>query len=156
MKLSIAVLLITFFISSCIKEKSTYSTTIAVNSTNHYILITPFANGVISNKDSFSLDPNVSKNIYESYYRGIGSGVTYGYDIPYTDSIIVTFDNRYKMVHYNHILPTMLNTKHYLFLSKRNLYNDSSYNRVLLSETSSNKDWRFTYTFTEQDYLDAK
>lgn len=156
MKQYATIIFFVFIFSSCIKEKSTYSSTIAVNTTNHYILVTPYMNGAVSNKDSFSLKPNTSKTVYQNSYKGIGNGTTYGYDIPYTDSVIVIFDNKYTIVHYNHILPTTVNTKSYLFSSIRNLYNDSSYIRELITESSNTKSWEFTYTFTEQDYLDAK
>ena len=71
------------------------------------------------------------------------------------DSFVVTFDNVYSIVHYK---PTLIgsNPKRYLYSSKRNIYNDSSYAINIRSETGQEKFVDFTYTFTNQDYLDAK
>jgi hypothetical protein len=142
-------------IVSCTKEQTTLSDTFAKNTTSHNIQIRLFKNGAIDNNVSFNLQPNETKKIYYNNTRGIGNGVTYGRINQPADSFIVTFDNLYSIAHYK---PTLIgnSTKKYLYSSKRNLYNDSSYMAALTNSTKYSRKWEFTYIFVEQDYIDAR
>lgn len=155
MKLNTIGLIFCFFFCACTKEKKTYSTTIARNTTAHSILVIPYLNGNIFTSDSFSLNSNSEKEVLSIGDGGIGSGTSYAKANQYVDSFVVIFDKTFSIVHYK---PTVigLNPKRYLFSSKRNLYNDTSYLAVITSDDSGVRNWKFTYTFTEQDYLDAK
>ncbi|MEQ1799580.1 MAG: hypothetical protein ABL872_16615, partial [Lacibacter sp.] len=87
--------------------------------------------------------------------RGIGNGLTYGgYNQP-LDSFVVVYENIYYISHYK---PTLVggNSKKYLYTSKRNIYNDSSYVPNLIIDSKHQRSWDFKYSFFEQDYLDAK
>ena len=142
-------------IISCTKEETTLSNSFAKNNTNHTIKVQPFYNGIVNTTMTFELQGKESKKIYYNNTRGKNIGLTYGGINQPMDSFIVTFDNLYSIVHYK---PPLIgnNPKRYLYNSKRNLYNDTSYVTVLENKTKYSNSWEFTYTFTEQDYLDAK
>lgn len=142
-------------IISCSKEKNTYSNSYGKNTTFHTIKVQPYKNGVIDNNTGFQLQANESKQIYYNNTRGKNAGLTYGAANQPADSFLVTFDNLWSIVHYK---PTLVgnSSKRYLYSSRRNLYNDSSYVTVLSKDTKYSNHWEFTYTFTEQDYLDAQ
>ena len=143
------------FISACIKETSTYSTTIAINSTTHKIKLIPFSQGTQNSVYSFELFQHSEREIYSYENGGKGKGATYGSLLQFNDSIKVIFDDTISMTHYKP-KPIGTNLKSYPYKSKRNFFNDSSYIGIISSETSGTRNWSFTYTFTEQDYLDAK
>lgn len=148
-------LLLCAFIVGCIKEKITISNTQFENTTSHVIKVDGYRNGQIQSESSFVLNANESKQVFHLNNRGIGSGLTFGgYNQP-LDSFVVVFDNSYRISHYK---PTLIgtNTKRYLYSSKRNIYNDSSYIPNLVSDKKYKREWDFKYAFIEQDYLDAK
>lgn len=142
-------------LSSCIKEENTFSDTYFKNSSSHVISVNPYSNGSVNNQFAFSLSINEEKEVYHNNTRGLGKGLSYGRINQPMDSFLVTFDNLYSIVHYK---PPLIgtNTKRYLYSSKRNIYNDSSYTANLLKDEKYQRSWKFIYTFTEQDYLDAK
>lgn len=149
----LAVLL--FFFSSCTKDGVTLSYTNFINSTNHSINVRAYLGGLIQNQSSFILNPNETKQVFDLNNRGVGNGVSFGVYSHPLDSFVVTFDNTYNISHYK---PTLIgmSIKKYLYSSKRNIYNDSSYIPNLLKDTKYRREWDFKYTFVEQDYLDAK
>ena len=71
------------------------------------------------------------------------------------DSIIVVYDDLYKITHYANT-PSQLAPKYYLFSSLRNIGNSLSYRFVSTPISRHNNNNAHYYDFTEQDYLDAK
>lgn len=142
-------------LASCSKEKNTISNTDFVNSTLHNINVKAYKNGIIQTDGSFILNANETKQVFNLNNRGIGSGLTFGGYYQPMDSFVVTFDNTYSISHYK---PNLIGTnlKKYLYSSKRNIYNDSSYVPNLLKDSKYRREWDFKYTFVEQDYLDAR
>ncbi len=145
-------------LSSCIKENSTNTYATLVNSTSHKISIWFYKSGKLTDKDSLVISPNSQFQFGQSFERGLSNGPGFGSDYfgSANDSMIVVFDNNYKIAHYYSSTPQLLRSKHYLYTSIRNIGNVYSY--VLKNEHTSKHQWNnyHTYTFTEQDYLDAK
>lgn len=73
------------------------------------------------------------------------------------DSLVVTFDKKYAITHYKND-SISLNSEGYLYHadSLRNIFNPSSYEVKQVSQSKHTRNWIFTYTFTEEDYQDAK
>lgn len=141
--------LICVVLFGCIKEYTTHSKAFWENKSSHHIVVTGYHGGVIL-KDKIDLAPG------ENFKVGYGTqrGKDYdGFGFEYfnnADSLIVTFDNTYKVVHY-FINPPNQSPKSYLFTSNRNLGYYLSYKK------ESNQDKRvtstvYTYEFTEADY----
>lgn len=144
------ILLITL-LSGCIKEQSSQSDTYFVNATSHLIRVNSY--GALNK--SFEITPGQTKNVLSQNAKVLNNGISYGYISQPVDSFIVVFDMHDSIVHYKSYLVGN-NPKRYLYSSRRNIYNDSSYIKTLVSESKNFRGWSFTYTFTEQDYLDAQ
>ena len=132
----------------------TVSNSYFVNNTNHYIKVQAFENDIITYASSFSLNNDTTLLVFQTINGGISDGVSFGYINQPLDSIVVTFDSLYSTTHYSWRL-TGPNQKCYLFNSKRNIFNDSSYVVTLVNDSKYRHERNFVYTFTEQDYLDA-
>jgi hypothetical protein len=150
----IAMILLPGFVS-CIKEKSTVSNTVFANTTPYAIQVNAYTGGQVQPGSTFSLAANETKQVFSIRDGGIGNGTTFGYIHFPVDSFVVVFDTAHSIAHYKPAL-TGNNPKRYLYSSKRNIYNDSSYAVNILSDTKYKREWGFKYTFTEQDYLDAR
>ena len=140
---------------SCNKERNTTSDTFFINSTQHVVKVNAYVKGVVDSKISFELASNETKKVYHVNTRGINHGISYGYINMPVDSFVVSFDNTYSIVHYKSNLIST-NPKRYMFDSKRNIYNDSSYALSVKNETEIERDVEFSYVFTDQDYIDAQ
>ena len=71
------------------------------------------------------------------------------------DSVIVIFDNLYKISHYANT-PSSLAPKYYLNTSIRNIVNPKSYRFVSTPISKGGNKNDHYYDFIEQDYLDAR
>lgn len=153
MKMSCLILFLFFL--SCKKEKNTFSDSFIKNNTSHTIKITPYVNGTINMNSTVEIQANEIKKVYYNNTRGLGKGVSYSRINQPMDSFVVTFDNMYSIVHYkSNLIGNRI--KHYLYFSKRNLFNDSSYLSTIVRETKNQRSWEFIYTFVEKDFLDAQ
>lgn len=143
------------FFLSCKKDSVTLSNTIFINNTSHTISISGYKAGVINTESSFTLSANESKSVFTLNNRGIGNGLCFGEYYRYVDSFVVQFDGAFSISHYK---PDLVGNsiKKYYFSSNRNLYNDASYLRIITKDNRYRREWDFKYTFTEQDYWDAK
>ena len=147
-------------LNGCIRttEEITNYTATVVNNTSHIVIFKPYAFGSVRQDKQFTLAPGSSLEIANGFMRGItvlGSGFGSDY-LAGSDSIEIVFDNIYKMTHYGSALPTPLSGKHYLYTSNRNILNKNSYFAKQEGENKYSVTYSYTYTFTEQDYLDAK
>jgi hypothetical protein len=153
MKYLIFGIVITFM--SCKKDSVTLSNTIFANNSTHQIIVQGFKNGVNDIESSFVLNPNETKSVFTLNNRGIGNGLSFGEYYRPIDYFLVQFDGQYKISHYkSNLIGT--NPKRYLFTSIRNIYNDSNYIKNITKDEKYRREWDFKYTFTEQDYLDAR
>lgn len=157
MKQFLVLLSINFILSSCVKEKQTFTDLKIKNSTAHSVEIIPYRHGdiyseVIINIREYS-DTMIKKNYF---HRGISNiPLFFPEYLNDTDSAKVIFDNQFSITHYFK-QTSMVSEKYYEKLSNRNLSNLDSYNSFIESESKNTRHWISIYTFTEQDYLDAK
>lgn len=144
------------FLCSCIKEKLTLYNASVVNGSTHKVVIKPFFAGINPSDKTITLLPNQRFEIADGADRGLGNqGFSSAYFGGPNDSVIVVFDDLYAITHYFNP-SSALAAKHYLFSNVRNIGNHSNY-ALRTNRLSNNKEENiFTYTFTEQDYLDAK
>ncbi len=139
--------------TSCIKESMTESSNYFFNSSDHMINVQAFRDGQVLDVSSFTLNGNSEKLVFQTINGGIGEGICFcggG-----SDSIVVTFDSLYSITHYTSNFSGS-NPNSYSFNSKRNIYNGSNYLTILKDVSKFRREWEFKYTFTEQDYIDAR
>lgn len=152
----IGAFLLLFLICSCIKERVTVYKATLVNNSSHKIVVYPFFSGVNPSEKTITLLTNQNFEIAYGSVQGLG---TQGFSSTYfggpNDSVIVTFDDLYSITHYFNT-PSVLAARHYLFSNTRNIGNPASYDLQTNRLSKYQQENIFTYTFTEQDYLDAK
>lgn len=141
---------------SCSKEKYTSYTTKLYNKSTHIIKIEPYIKGILNTPYVTVLKPDSIIQIASGGQRGIGVGKSGFFSNQINaDSLIVTFDNLYSIVHYL-VEPSNKSPRYYLYSNFRNLINMESYAFREISESSNTQSEYYDYTFSEQDYLDAK
>lgn len=148
--------LVTFSLYGCIKEKMTEFTAELYNATSHDIMILPYKGGVVNPTDTILLGSNQTFEIAHGTERGIKT--TPGFYSTYfgspDDSIVVVFDDAYKVTHYANT-PSSLAPKYYLSSSNRNIVNPQSY-LFETHEVSRYRQWNHhKYFFAEEDYVFA-
>ncbi|HUS03761.1 MAG TPA: hypothetical protein VMY77_18605 [Chitinophagaceae bacterium] len=144
------------FLSSCIKEESTTTTGFLLNSTSHNIELRAFRNGINTTSTTVSVPPHSEIKIGERYEHGlVALGQGFSSEKLDGDSIHVIFDGVYQTTHYlNNPASTAVN--HYLYQQPRNVYWINKYEGVVTSQKKHLKAIKYTYTFIEQDYVDAQ
>jgi hypothetical protein len=138
------------FLSSCYKEDTTHSEGFVTNSSGHQIRIIGFTHGLTLRGDTLDLNIGEKKKLGSNTQRGknaIGFGSNYFSTV---DSVIVTFDNQYQVVHYVNAM-TILSPRGYLFSSDRNFLNPKSYYREFTEKKHTTYNI-YTYNFTAADY----
>lgn len=156
MKSFFLILSLIVVLTGCEKKIPMYRATL-FNPTNYNVKILFYNGGVVSANDTIFLDSNTQFLLaYGPLGRGSSSGVGRGFNSDYNgDSIIVIFDDVYKMSHY--IDPPLQLAKHYyLFESLRNIGNPYSYEYAVVKDDDGTPINDHKYYFTQQDYLDAK
>jgi hypothetical protein len=156
-KIFLLVFLLTIY-TGCIKEYMTFYTVYLVNPTQHQITLLCYKNGMVMQGDSIRMPP-LTHFLFGSGaekganpHPGFSSEHFGGQD----DSIVVIFDDKYRISHYGNIPPDTA-SKFYLYSSVRNLGNISSYEFYTKERRRSKSvDNTHVYKFTEQDYLDAR
>ena len=150
-------IIIIVFLFGCSKEDTTNYYAYFKNSTAHNIIILPFKSGTVNQTDTIKLFPQQQIKFAGGVHRGLVSvpGFSSQHFGGPEDSIIVTFDNTYKISHYSNT-PLQKATKYYLFVSLRNIGNPLSYRFESKSLSKHMRENNHYYEFTEQDYLDAK
>ena len=138
-----------FLCVSCTKDYNSQYTT-------HSIKILFFKNGAVSSNDTVRLGQNQQFEIASGTQRGniTAPGFTSKYFGGNNDSVIVVFDNLYKISHYVNA-PIQKATKHYLYSSTRSIPNVLSYRFVSTPNSKNSSQNDHYYDFKEQDYLDA-
>ena len=151
---AIAVLIL---LCGCTKEESTISYAYLKNGSTHKVVIRPHFSGIVPPDKIITLFAGETKEIATaSFARGIGNqGFSSSYFGAPNDSLVVIFDDLYSITHYFNT-PATLSPKHYLATSLRNIANPKSYDLQSRDITKYQRENKYTYTFIEQDYLDAK
>lgn len=139
-------------ISSCIKEESTLSELVYINNSNNIISIKVFQNSFIS--DSFRISPHSAINKESFSERGFSNEPIIFFDfLRESDSIIVTFNDLFSITHLNDSVS--YGKKRISYFSSRSLYG-ANYTNSKVDEKKHYIHYQKTFTFTEQDYFDAK
>jgi hypothetical protein len=126
------------------------------NDTKHLLKLEPYLGGKLIVSNITILNPDTTIQIASGGQRGVGVGKSGFYsEKVIADSIIVTFDNLFSIVHYT-TEPFHKSLKYYLYSTVRNISNMESYTFKEINESSNIQSEYYNYTFTEQDYLDAK
>jgi hypothetical protein len=116
----------------------------------------PYFNGVIQSSLNKTLNFQNEFIIANGFYRGIVGHVGFSSALLLNaDSIIVVFDDIYRITHYV-LTPIQKSNKFYLYTDKRNLFNYISYQYSYTDLKKYKRSSLYNYEFTEQDYLDAK
>jgi len=148
----------TMLFAACSKtDKMTTLEAWLYNNSSHSILILPYKSGIVLASDTIRLSENDSLQYGLSSDWGdiTGPGFYSEYSGGPDDSIIVIYDDIYKISHYANT-PVNLAIKYYLFDSKRNIMNPLSYEFSRIENKNESYTNMHKYRFTEQDYLDAK
>ncbi len=103
----------------------------------------------------FSIPISTSQTVDIASGRSRGDWNVYLDRIYTLDSISITFDNSKKLVHYG---PKVVqkNSNAILYSDSRNIFNEKSYEKNTLIDDGCYLETEYKYTFTEQDYLNAK
>ena len=112
---------------------------------------------MVYESDKIVLNLNDSIQIADGYWPGdmTRPGFISDYFDGPDDSIVVIFDDTFRMVHYANT-PDQLAEIYYLFESLRNIGNASGYEFSRYKKKKEAYTNVHKYYFTEQDYLDAK
>jgi len=151
----IAFSIVAFF--SCNLEESTNTKSLIINNTSSKVRIVPYYQGAIVKEDSVKINSNEKLKVLDKNERGKGTGFSYPLYLAFYDSVIVVFDNSIQAIHYSYAVsglssnPTAI--KHD---SSRSLFNEANYVRTITQENKRSISNEYTFTFTAQDYLDAK
>lgn len=152
-------LAITMLVFSCAKkrvEEITNFELTAVNSTGHTIELLPFYGGTTRERDRIQILPHSDQSLGKGWGWGIQSiGSGFESRIAGCDSLIVLFDNQFKVTHYG-ATPINLARRYYLFIDDRNIGYPIHYQGEIVRETKTSRNIHYSYTFTEQDYLYAQ
>lgn len=144
-----------FILIGCTKEQITTYTAYLSNKSNHSIVIRPYFNGIVPTEKIISLALNDSFQIANGSDRGIVNNAGFNSNfLSGSDSIVVTFDNQYKITHYFN-QPVNLASKYYLINSNRNLYNKDNYLYTYQDASKNRRESNYLYKFIQQDYLDS-
>lgn len=114
-------------------------------------------NKIIKNNTTHNLTINhyQNGNIKETINLGRNSEFTYGAVQSVIDSTVLKWEKNYEVTYY--LFPTnSLNPKSVQPNSSRSIYNDSTYERKVEKLKCGGSNTTLIFTFTEQDYLDAK
>ncbi|MFN8436294.1 MAG: hypothetical protein U0V72_01550 [Cytophagales bacterium] len=137
---------------SCIREKYTVNESYLCNNTFYKISVLYYRNGSIDHSISTESLPSKSC-ILKSSYTSRENNITIHDSTTAIDSVVITYDDGTKIKHYD-----MFNkdsTSGLIYTNSRNILNSNSWSKET-TEKRNKKLNKSTYTFSEQDYLNAK
>ncbi|WP_045459713.1 hypothetical protein [Sporocytophaga myxococcoides] len=152
---TIHILFIIWVLPSCRDKESTHSESFIINTSNHEIKILPYDDGNLINGDIKSIPANSTIKVLALTTRGKSTGPSYANNIMFFDSLNIVFDDTISSVHYRQNLSGD-NPEAIKFENNRNLYNEDNYVRKVVMEKKHYISTEYSFTFTEQDYLNAK
>lgn len=140
---------------SCTKEKVGHTKTFIKNTTSHTIKLLSYYGATLDVNNTKIIPPSSTIEAYTANVHGKTIDPCFGTLLQPYDSVLVTYDDTVKISHIKFNLPYN-GTHRILFQSNRSISNPGSYIKEITNETSYSLEGKFTYTFVEQDYLDAK
>ena len=142
---------------SCTLEESTNTKSFINNNTLHIITIIPYYQGLVVKEDSVNINSNSIYEILDNSNKGKGTGFSYSLYLAIYDSVQVAFGNSIHATHYSYATTNKGNNPKAIKIdSSRSLYNEVNYVRKIITESKRGISNEYTFTFTEQDFLDAK
>jgi hypothetical protein len=143
--------------SSCNYEKSANTKSFINNNTFNKVTIIPYYQGFVVKEDSVQINSNQLVLVLNKNEKGKGSGFSYPLYLAIYDSVLVAFDNSIHATHYSYATTNKGNNPKAIKIdSSRSIYNEVNYVRKIITESKRGISNEYTFTFTEQDYLDAK
>lgn len=147
--------LLMLFIGCVTKDYKSNTKTYFHNITSHKIEVLPYLDGMVSNADYKQINPYEHKMVLEMNVYGRTLSPDFGTLLQPYDSVVVVFDDSIQSTHLK--FNTSIQTGHYIFYdSLRAISNPNNYIKTVEYEHEKYLVGYFTYTFSEQDYLDAK
>ena len=142
--------------NSCIIDYSSTTSSIVKNNTSHSIQVNAYLNGQIESEFSLSISPySEIKPIDTRSVKGKSLGSPYGVNFRPNDSVIIIFDGNRKLKHNR--FSDSSNCDYCIQISNnRAISNPDNWIKTITNEDKHTLIGFYTYTFTEQDYLDAK
>ena len=142
---------------SCIYEESSSTESIISNKTAHSINIIPYYHGYIVHEDVLYISKGSDTTVLRKSTRGKGAGYSYPIHLAIFDSTQIAFDDTVKFMHYSYYSTNSgFGSTGIPYTHNRSIYNGDNYIRKIVSEEKYKISNEYTFTFTEQDYLEAK
>ena len=142
--------------SSCIRDYSSTTSSVIKNETAHTIQINPYLNGVIDNSMSYFINPNSEITpINLSMVRGKSLGSALGRLLQPFDSVVVVFDG-FKSSKHNRFTDSSNCNNCILQSNQRSIANENNWVKTVTREDKHTLTGYYTFTFIEQDFIDAK
>ncbi len=143
-------------ITSCTDQTSYKTVSLFENDTPHLITVKGYKNGTVNTLSEQTITAQQTKEVYVDQNDGKGRGLVYPGEIAGLDSLVVEFDVGIKAIHYSSLTKNGTNPSALDFSNSRNLFNENNWIFKTVKETKRRLESEFSYTFTEQDYLNAK
>jgi hypothetical protein len=149
--ITIFLISIAIFIS-CVDHTLNRATSILENSSGHRIQILYYKNNKIDNSREVNLDVGEAEKVL---IDDDGGTLNYPTLISELDSAVVIYDGTRRGIHYGY--NKMGNNPNAIFFSNsKNLFNGKNYVENITLREKKRTEREYKYTFTEQDYLNAK
>lgn len=147
--------LMVVILPGCIKEEVGHTQTFIKNITNHTIKLLPFSGGAIDGGMTRVIPALSNIEVFSANVRGKTLDPSFGTLLNPYDSVLVVYDDTVKIPHIKFNL-VYTGTHRVLHSSNRSISNEANYDKQITKETKYSLRGSFTFTFIEQDYLDAK
>ena len=153
MKRIVIILILILLSTACIIEDGGFTESFLINQSNHSIKVVPYLNGTVQVDAIELVNPYEKLSVFHLHQRGKITKPSYADILIAYDSVKLIYDDQYAVKH----LKTVAQAPHEIsFVNNRNLVNVKNYEFVLDKETKHTIANHYNFTFTEQDYLDAK
>jgi hypothetical protein len=152
---NIFIISLILFLNGCIKERIGYTKSFIANATAHTIRLLPYYGATSDNSNIIIVNPNSTAEVYKRNISGKTIDPCFGTLLQQYDSVLITYDDVVKIPHIKFNLVYTGNHK-ILFSNSRSISNADHWAKLITNETKYSLEGNFTYTFVEQDYLDAK
>jgi len=141
--------------SSCIENNESFSSqSFITNTTSHIIKLLPYKGTIKDSMHVKTIQPYSNTEVDNSSGRGKSLGFCYAITLQPYDSVLVTFDDTIKIPH---IKWNLVYSGHgILYSSNRSISNINNWVKTITKETRHYIEGYYTFTFVEQDYIDAK
>lgn len=136
-------------LGGCIREKTTHYKAFLKNTTNHHIMMKGYKGGVPVPNDVIELGGSEETKYADGWLRGEDMPLFFADYFKDVDSIVVTFDNQFKVTHYS-VNPPLPSPKSYGPTDPRNILNYKNFSVSYVTDGITYK--FFTFSFTESDY----